>query len=193
MGDQNGCLENEKYNWLSGQLAEMLRQNTTFTCLFTRVHCQALQIGPLAVVLIPPAPSNFSSPPLPSLAPLLHFSLSHPHVSLPPLPNTFHFPASPLQCDVAVPVFARSDVWAQLRPKAMAWAQPGGAHGLGDGQAEPKLSRRALPWLGPGLGHGFLEKVSKCCVLSWLTFTRRLNNIKSELGGTQTMVMARNK
>ena len=51
----------------------------------------------------------------------------------------------------------------------------------------------AWPQLGPGLGCGFLEKVSKCCVLSWLTFTRRLNNIKSELGGTQTMVMARNK
>jgi len=48
-----------------------------------------------------------------------------------------------------------SDVRARLRPKAAAWARPGGAHGLGEGQAEPKPSRRAGPRLGLGLGRGF--------------------------------------
>jgi hypothetical protein len=48
-----------------------------------------------------------------------------------------------------------SDVRARL--KAAAWARPGGAHGLGQGQAEPKLSRGAGPRLGLGLGRGFLE------------------------------------
>jgi len=44
-----------------------------------------------------------------------------------------------------------------------------------------------------GLSLGFLEKVSKFCVLSWLTFTRRLSNVKSELSGVQTKVMTHNK
>jgi hypothetical protein len=51
------------------------------------------------------------------------------------------------------------------------------------GQAEPKPSSRAPPWLGLGLGRVLLEKVSKCCVLSRLTFARRLNNVKGELSG----------
>ena len=48
-----------------------------------------------------------------------------------------------------------SDVQAKLWLKAMALAQPGGAHSFGEGQAEPRLSRRAGPQLGLGLGHGF--------------------------------------
>ena len=46
-----------------------------------------------------------------------------------------------------------SDVWAQLQLKAMALAQPGGAHGLAEGQAEPRLSRRSRPQLGLVLFH----------------------------------------
>ena len=50
--------------------------------------------------------------------------------------------------------FLASDVQAWLRPKSAAWAQPGGAHSLGDGQAEHKLSRKARSRLfGEGFQH----------------------------------------
>ena len=42
-----------------------------------------------------------------------------------------------------------SDVRAQPWLKAMVLAQPGGAHGLGEGQAKPRLSRRAWHRAGP--------------------------------------------